>query len=123
MKSGPRQTPVKMSVHDAWLDYRVSIAKIHLFYFAHPREDDHHAATDRKTAAGKTRSGPTGHERQAEFIANLHNGRHFCRIFRKDGDVRAMLFDNEGVTLVDGQIRMRIKHMICADNPPQSAGY
>ena len=41
---------------------------------------------------------------------------------RKDGHARAMLFDDERVALVNGEVGLRIEHVVGADNSAKTVG-
>ena len=100
VKAGAGQVLVERGVDDARLDDGVAVAEIDLENLPHPREDDHHAAADRQAAAGQARARAARHERHAVLVAQLHDRGDFGRRLRKDGHVRAVLFDDERVALV-----------------------
>ena len=65
---------------------------------------------------------PRGHERHAVLIAELDDGSDFGGRLRKHGDARAVLFDDERVALVDGQVGMGVEHAVWAEQSAEWFG-
>ena len=107
---------VSQTIDDARLNDGIAIAQIDFQNLLHPRQDDHHAAADRQTAAGQARAGPARQEGDAVFVADLDDRGHVLRRGGKDDHVGAVLFDHEAVALVDDQFAMRGQEALVADD-------
>ena len=65
---------------------------------------------------------PTRDKRRRPFVTQFHNGRNFRRRLRKHSHVRAVLFNDKRVALIDGQIGLCLQHPIWSEQLPQLIG-
>ena len=104
MVTSPFQGIRQPDVDHARLYDRIAIAQVDLDDLLHAREHDHYAAADRQASAGQARAGTARQKRHAVLVAQPHDRLHMDRATRENRHVRAVLFDDEAVALVDHQV-------------------
>src|SRR5438046_1945580 len=81
------------NVDDAGLNDGVTIAEIDLQNPLHPRQNDHHTATDGQAAASEARASATGQEGHARGVADFYDIGDVLGVAREYDDIGAVFLD------------------------------